>query len=106
VSSNTITQGFHQPRLNVVSVQQISKDIIIKIFPNPSETSLFITFKGVFSNLDISVVDINGKVVKNIRRNNQEKLEIPCTDLSTGTYIIAIKNDKGNSISNYKFIKL
>ena len=59
----------------------------INFFPNPAKNSITIT--GATSNVIISIIDINGKVVLNQKLNTDtEHVNIDLSNLQNGTYFI------------------
>ncbi|WP_179334247.1 T9SS-dependent M36 family metallopeptidase [Winogradskyella costae] len=75
----------------------------LSIYPNPTETELSITSGNTLGKVDISIVDINGRVVYETQKESFTSLTIDTSGLQTGLYILRII---GVNISyNEKIIK-
>jgi len=87
----------------VLSNKSFDIDNSITFAPNPVKNSIILntSLDIVFSNIE--VLDLNGKVVKDFKVIDNDKLEFNVSDLSTGTYILKLSSDKGTSTK--KFIK-
>jgi hypothetical protein len=70
------------------------------IYPNPATTLLNISNTYNFEIKNISIVDINGRLIKN---QNGTLTEINVSDLNTGVYFINIETTEGKTTK--KFIK-
>jgi hypothetical protein len=69
-----------------------------KIFPNPTSDYINISSEKRIS--EVSISDLSGKQIKSLK--NEEKISVQ--NLTSGTYIIQIKNSDG-TVSSQKFIK-
>jgi len=93
--SYILTQGFHQPTLTVVSVNELSDpDFAIKVFPNPADDyfSLYIGHEqpGDFRYL---LGDIQGTPILNDRVHSHES-RIQVSSLPRGFYLLSVIYDK------------
>ena len=81
-SSNSITISIN----DYTSLDENDNDYVI--FPNPvtQNTSVFITNKNN-ETYNIIMMDIHGKITKSYSNINDSNFEIPCNNLSKGTYI-------------------
>ncbi len=75
----------------------------IKIYPNPFDDNIVIEFANSTQNTQISIVNIEGKVVYSNAAVNSNKLTIDATAWSKGVYSIQILND--NQIITKKIVK-
>ena len=75
----------------------------LKIYPNPAHNLL--TIEGLeIKEAEIRIMSISGLILKTIKNNGSEKMEIGINDLPNGMYFISISgNDTKNKI--LKFIK-
>ncbi|MCG3166857.1 MAG: hypothetical protein POELPBGB_02640 [Bacteroidia bacterium] len=65
---------------------------VIGIFPNPSEGVVTLTFNNAAKKYFTgTVTDVMGRTVKTFSTNS-EKVNIDCTDLTTGIYAVAVSN--------------
>lgn len=72
-------------------------------YPNPANSVVNVsnTTEALLSNIEM--VDLNGKVVKNINLSEVTEAQVTVSDLSTGVYTMKITSDKG--IVTKKIIK-
>ena len=66
-----------------------------KVYPNPTKNLLFVEIKNEklkIKNEKVQIIDINGKLVKQLKINNLE-LKIQISDLPKGTYFVKIGNE-------------
>ncbi len=102
-SSQILTQGFHQSKLSVIGIYDISSDdMLISLFPNPTQD--FVNLKvGDYENLTFQLFSFDGKLVQT-NKLLSEKTEIKMNSLSSSTYFLKIL--KGNKlIKTYQIIK-
>lgn len=86
-------QGFQQPILKkVIKANDLGSSFIA--FPNPFSSDInfhYIDFKNEFVN--ISVYDINGKLLKELyEQTESNKLHLDLSEIKKGTYLINISN--------------
>jgi hypothetical protein len=73
------------------------------LYPNPTTDVLNISNNNNLDIKNISVTDINGRIVKTSNSNEIASAKIDLSDLTAGIYIMKIETDKG--ISTEKIIK-
>lgn len=66
----------------------------IKSYPNPAKETWHVYFNQVIDNGNIQLIDLSGKIVKELAINNNSELAIPVTDLKAGIYTYRISNEK------------
>ncbi len=76
-----------------VSVNEISSNFDISIYPNPVSTELRFNYNDKIVLNKIIIIDINGKIVKNITNFHNNTIDI--SDLKTGVYIVKFNSNKG-----------
>lgn len=97
IITNTAATQF----VETLSVAQIDTDQV-KVFPNPTTHSLNIKANTIIKK--VSVIDINGRILKEFNLNNPTlSTQLDLADLTTGIYFVKIKTDKGST--NKKIIK-
>lgn len=80
-----------------------SSDNTIKVYPNPAYDLV-----SVFSSDEITsirIINLSGKVEKNIWVNNNSSINIPLDDLRAGVYIMDIKTTKATSYEKLLIIR-
>nr|WP_322624759.1 choice-of-anchor J domain-containing protein [uncultured Flavobacterium sp.] len=65
----------------------------LTLSPNPTNSVVNIANAGLVSN--VSVVDLNGRVVKSSSFANVENPQVNISDLANGVYMMTINSDKG-----------
>ncbi len=73
------------------------------ISPNPADKSINVTNTENISISEITITDLNGRIVKTEKVNNISNVEINVSDLTTGMYLMKINSEKG--IITKKIIK-
>ncbi|RWX01384.1 T9SS type A sorting domain-containing protein [Flavobacterium cerinum] len=73
-------------------------DIKMTVYPNPASTEVFvkITDFSIYNNLQASLYDLNGRVVKQ-NSVNSETFSIDVMQLESAVYILSITSDKGKT---------
>ncbi len=88
----------------VVGVAELNSDQI-EIFPNPASSEVIVILPETIRSATISLIDLSGKEVKREKvsaLSTQNELRISTSDLSSGTYMIRVENEK--EINSYKLI--
>ncbi len=85
-----------------LSIDEFSEDTL-SIYPNPTQTELSISTRKNLGNVAITVVDINGRVVLEMRKELFNTITLNTSQLQSGLYILNIKG--GNFSYNEKIIK-
>lgn len=65
------------------------------VYPNPAKNFVNISNTSGAILSSVELVDINGRIVKNVKLQNVSEAQIILTDLSTGIYTMKIISDKG-----------
>ncbi|MDD2985011.1 choice-of-anchor J domain-containing protein [Flavobacterium sp.] len=73
------------------------------MYPNPTKNTLNLAVKNGLSINEISIIDLNGRVVKTVQSGFESEMQINVADLTSGLYLIDIKTAEGTATS--KFIK-
>lgn len=79
---------------NTASVQDVSKEIIFNLYPNPSNGLFYVnTFQLESSVYEINIMDLSGKMVhQSLVNAAQANKKIDLTHLNKGVYIMTISN--------------
>lgn len=88
---------------DALSIDDNEASTTVSIYPNPTKNSLNIDF-GLNTNTDLStditIFDLQGKMVKTIRRNSETVQTINTSHLTNGFYILKIKMANRNQSSH------
>jgi PKD repeat protein len=72
----------------------------LSLYPNPTNGVLYMSFKeSLKDDYQLRVSDTQGKVIKNIKLNQESLQELDTNDLSKGIYFLYFSNEK------YRFVK-
>ncbi len=102
---NIITQGFHQSKLTVVSIEEIDAlDYKITAFPNPTTSNIMLNVEAEdYENMSFRLYDFNGRLVEQ-NRIDGENTKVSLEGLKSGIYFIRIIMDS-EKLTTVKIIK-
>ena len=92
--------------LAVTQIPLATEDFVaskFSVFPNPANSSITVRNSAGISLNQVSLVDLNGRVIKQAQYNNISETKIDVSDLATGMYMLNIASDKG--LVTKKFMK-
>lgn len=100
---NQLGNGYY-PGLNLqaLSVQDNALDVQLKMYPNPTSQSLYVSHPEMNS-FGITIVDLNGKQLYIGSINKDEPLDV--SNYTQGMYMVTIENTTTNKKNTYKIIK-
>ena len=101
--NNQLGNGYY-PALNLqaLSVEDNLLDVQLKVYPNPTSQSLYVTHPDM-SSFGITIVDLNGKQLYSGSINKDEPLDV--SKYTQGMYMVTIENTSINKKNTYKIIK-
>jgi hypothetical protein len=89
--------------INPLAVESFNSGNKFSVLPNPAKDIVTITNKENLSITEVVVLDLNGKVLKNVKYSSVSDAQLNVSDLSSGIYIMNIVSDK--NIETKKLIK-
>ena len=96
-NNNTIlTQGFHQGNLKVETVVTDIKETV-KVYPNPTTAYLTIELEKS-SNIELILIDVNGKIVLQDKMINQQEKQLNLGKLAEGNYFLQLIKDNEKAV--------
>jgi hypothetical protein len=101
-----LRQGYQQPINNISVIQDFdsNNDLIAKIYPNPFEQSVSISFsETVKEDIDVTVFDAIGKQVYSKKFTPAQFIQLQLESISSGTYFL--KATSNNKQFNAKLLK-
>ena len=100
---NQLGNGYY-PALNLqaLSVEDNILDVQLRVYPNPTSQSLYVSHPEQNS-FGITIVDLNGKLLYKGSINKDEPLDV--SNYTQGMYLVTIENKASNKKNTYKIIK-
>ena len=100
---NQLGNGYY-PALNLqaLSVEDNVLDLQLRVYPNPTSQSLYVSHPEM-SSFGITIVDLNGKQLYSGTINKEEPLDI--SNYIQGMYMVTIENTTTKKKNTYKIIK-
>lgn len=89
---------------NFLSINKLAIENGIKVYPNPTKDIVYITLDELQADFEILFYDISGKLIYSGNMLTQKK-KIDISVLTTGIYILKLKDAKGNTFT-HKITKL
>jgi hypothetical protein len=98
-----LSNGYY-PALNLqaLSVEDIDMNVQIKLYPNPTSQSLYVSHPELNSFM-ITIVDLNGKQV--YAGTIYKEVPLDVSNYTQGMYLVTIENKAANKKNTYKIIK-
>jgi hypothetical protein len=100
---NQLGNGYYPAMdLQALSVEDNVLDVQLKVYPNPTSQSLYVSHPQMNS-FGITIMDLNGKQLYSGTINKEEPLDV--SNYTQGMYIVTIENTASNKKNTYKIIK-
>ena len=104
------TQGFHQPSLRVMGIQNenVADGYHILIAPNPVQSILSVKlYSEKSSKLELNLVDVNGKVISvTMADSKNDSKDIDMSNLASGMYLLNVINSNGTNLKTFRISKI
>ena len=101
--ANDLTQGFHQTKLTVVSVEDLDVNFSVNIFPNPTADVVNLNIDN-YEGLSFHLFDVTGKLLKQ-EMVTAQRTTVNVSDYPKGTYLLTLTHQENKKIKTYKIIK-
>jgi hypothetical protein len=88
--------------LQTLSVEDNVLDVQLKVYPNPTSQSLYVTHPEMNS-FGITIVDLNGKQLYSGIINKEQPFDV--SSYTQGMYLVTVENTITNKKNTYKIIK-
>ncbi len=100
---NQLGNGYYPAKdIQALSVEDNTLDVQIRVYPNPTSQSLYVTH-AEFNSFRISIADLNSKQLYQGTINKEEPIDI--SNYTQGLYLVTIENTIDNKKNTYKIIK-
>ena len=100
---NQLGNGYYPAMdLQALSVEDNVLDVQLKVYPNPTSQSLYVSHPELNS-FGITIVDLNGKQLYSGIINKEEPLDV--SGYTQGMYMVTIENTITKKKNTYKIIK-
>ena len=100
---NQLGNGYYPALdLQALSVEDNVLDVQLRVYPNPTSQSLYVSHPDVNS-FGISIVELNGKQLYSGTINKEEPLDV--SNYTQGMYLVTLENKETNKKNTYKIIK-
>lgn len=101
-----LTQGLHQPRLSVTTLDKTPESgINFNVFPNPTSDILHIHSENFQDAISISLHTLSGKLLMK-KAFSTKTMEMSLHQLPSGTYFLKIFGKKQKALSTFKILKM
>ncbi len=100
---NQLGNGYYPAMdLQALSVEDNVLDVQLRVYPNPTSQSLYVSHPELNS-FGITIVDLNGKQLYQGTIIKEEPLDV--SNYTQGMYLVTIENTTTNKKNTYKIIK-
>ncbi|MCB9230031.1 MAG: T9SS type A sorting domain-containing protein [Bacteroidia bacterium] len=108
-STNTVTQGFHQPTYSVVAVDpDLESNYEIKVYPNPASNTIFFELnREDQAPLQVDLVDVQGQILgRQSTTQKEDLLQFDLSQMAAGHYFLRALQPDGQSVKSFKILKV
>ncbi len=103
-TQNILTQGFHQPGLIILSIEDIEPEYSIIVYPNPVIEQLTVKNEGEEKKIFFIIFDMNGKkTISGMFTDNLNVIDM--SSLSYGVYLIKFFTSENKNLKIFKVQK-
>lgn len=109
INSDPASQGAQRFEINfnrteVSAMTGESESGMFKLYPNPTQSMIQVQLSAEEGEFIINLMDVEGRMLSNIKGKSGQLLQIPLHDHPAGSYIIQVTN--GSKTSSKKFLKI
>lgn len=103
-SQNIVTQGFHQPGLIVVAIEENVLETSLNVFPNPVNEQLTIKNNGEVNKVIFIIFDINGRKMMN-GDFTDNTMVVDVSSLPNCVYLLQLFDENNKKLKTFKVQK-
>jgi hypothetical protein len=105
-NQKVLTEGFQQNNLTINAIDEQTANSGIRIFPNPTASTLFIASEKFSPETQVTLFDMLGRVIMvSNKKVENHTLRLDITTLAQGSYIIQIIDNYNQTQYNYTVVK-
>lgn len=101
--TTTLTQGFHQTKLTVTAIDEITTTDL-KVYPNPTSEFVIISSNKLDDKSSYSLFNLSGKLLENKIISTSET-RVNLKNYASGTYLLKLQYKPNQSLQTYKIVK-
>jgi hypothetical protein len=100
---NQLGNGYYPAKdVQALSVEDNTMDIQLRLYPNPTTQSLYVTHPE-FSSFGVQIADLNGRQLYVGTINKEQPVDV--SSYPQGLYLVIIENTTTHQKNTYKIIK-
>ena len=104
-SNGSVTEGFHQPRLQVYKVGTTSS-ASISIAPNPVQSVLHLNVLSKEKNgLSATLIDVQGRILQQLTTLEVGQFEVKMMNYPAGVYFLSLRYNDEAPFQTFKVVK-
>lgn len=105
VGEYILTQGFHQTKLIVTAIDNVSvPNLTVKVYPNPTTDFLVVQISETANQPVLALFDASGKLLRQSFVDRSET-RIDMRNYSAGSYFLKLNKQNGQPIQQFKIVK-
>lgn len=86
--------------ISTASIQEANAETAISVYPNPASDLVTVTLgKGWNGNVNVEVLDLNGKTVSSYNQATDNVITVDVSNLNAGIYLVRVSNNTAQNVS-------
>jgi len=104
-TSNQLTQGFQQPEINFLEIEDLDSEISMSVYPNPTSAEFNFEVKDNSEILTIQILDASGKLIYADTYSGNSIKKIDLTNYADGLYLLQVSSPEKGLLKTLKIQK-
>ncbi len=88
-------ENFTIPLVCLAGLDENSFSAQLNVYPNPTDGQISISFSDASQIQTLRILDINGRVVLELNKEVQSKIDIDLSNYHSGVYFVEVSNERG-----------
>lgn len=106
-STVMLTQGFNQPRLVIIAIDDPKPELQVEVFPVPFSNELNVRIGESGQKMQVTLFDLQAKLVKPSQLlSGNATHTIDVSDISAGIYFLKVQASDGSIVKSFKIQKI